>query len=113
MSTTRGSTGWPSSSAPSFRRSDMRSSGKLDERQRLRRPQMNGIARLCAERLAVEDQVRAFPMDRDLVDLLEVDAAHLLALVAAGEPGKHRAEDRPGALFDCDDLHGPAFRAPE
>src|SRR5947209_4505947 len=71
---TRASTGRPNSSATSFRSSDMerRLRRQLHEGQRRRGPQIDRAPEFGVERLAVEDHVRAFALDGDLVRLLEM-----------------------------------------
>src|SRR5690348_4598719 len=115
MALTRGSTEALNSSATSLRSSLMGgvSGRELDEGQRLRGPELDRVAALGEEGLAVEDQVRAFAMDGDLVDFLEVDAAHLLAPVTARDAGEHCPKHRSRALLNRDNLQWSAALAPK
>src|SRR6185437_10966539 len=99
----------PTSGLPRFARNDgfVPLSRQLHERQRLRGHQVDRPPALGAEGLAVEDQVRALALDRHLVDFLEVDARHLLALVPAGQAGEHRPQHARRPLVIASTLSAP------
>src|SRR4029078_11538518 len=90
---TRGSTAMLSSSATSFLSPDMSGSlgRQFDERQWLRRSKVDRKTWLGTEGLAVENEMGALSVDRHFIHFLEVDSAHLLALVATGDSGSERA----------------------
>src|SRR5690348_638887 len=111
---TRGSAGKLSSSTTSSRSLFMKRglSRELDERQRLRGSQVDWAARLGAEGFAVEDQVRAFALDRDLVRFLEVNSAHGSPAELSEDPREHSADHRVRLGLDCQKLESAlAMRA--
>src|SRR5689334_11484244 len=96
MSLTRGSTGRVSSSATRLRSSDMPVGlgCQFEQRQRLRRPQVDRIAPYGAEHLAIEDHVRILALDRDFVRFLEVHAWDCSTAKLADDFCEYRSHDR-------------------